>query len=280
LTVNDDLVVDTDTLFVDASADRVGISTTSPDAPLHVYKAGDGQTPVHFQTGNSNGHLYFYNDSNGYSIDSGGDIRFVTNRTASGTPTRMMIAGNGRVYVNTTSGTGFVDDGSKLYVRNSGQCMAIYNDTGSGWNVRHKATNNGGTYYYISFHLENNSQVGGITSNGTNTTYATSSDYRLKENVESIVDAVDRLKQLNPCRFNFIAAPERTVDGFLAHEVQDYIPDAVVGEKDAVDANGNPVYQGIDQSKLVPLLTAALQEALAKIETLETRLTALEGGNN
>jgi hypothetical protein len=77
-------------------------------------------------------------------------------------------------------------------------------------------------------------------------------------------------------RFNFIADPDRTVDGFLAHEVQAFVPEAVTGEKDEVDKDGNPVYQGIDQSKLVPLLTAALQEALQKIEALEARITALE----
>jgi hypothetical protein len=68
-----------------------------------------------------------------------------------------------------------------------------------------------------------------------------------------------------------------TIDGFLAHEAQAVVPECVTGTKDQIDDEGNPVYQGIDQSKLVPLLTAALQEALAKIETLEARLTALEG---
>jgi hypothetical protein len=89
--------------------------------------------------------------------------------------------------------------------------------------------------------------------------------------------AIDRVNDLQVRRFNFIADPAKTVDGFIAHEAQAVVPECVTGEKDAVDDNGNPVYQGIDQSKLVPLLTAALQEAIAKIETLETRLTALEG---
>jgi len=91
------------------------------------------------------------------------------------------------------------------------------------------------------------------------------------------------VKTLAPKRFNFIADPDTTVDGFLAHEVT-AVPEAVVGTHNQVDDDGNPVYQGIDQSKLVPLLTAALQEAVAKIEALEaqnadfeTRLTALEG---
>jgi hypothetical protein len=75
----------------------------------------------------------------------------------------------------------------------------------------------------------------------------------------------------------FIADPDTTVDGFLAHEAQAIVPECVTGAKDAVDADGNPVYQGIDQSKLVPLLTAALQEAIAKIETLEAEVAALKG---
>jgi hypothetical protein len=106
--------------------------------------------------------------------------------------------------------------------------------------------------------------------------FNTSSDYRLKENVVAMTGATDRLKQLNPSRFNFIADADTTVDGFLAHEVQAVVPEAITGTKDAVDADGNPVYQGIDQSKLVPLLTAALQEALTKIDALEARITALE----
>jgi hypothetical protein len=82
-------------------------------------------------------------------------------------------------------------------------------------------------------------------------------------------DGITRLQQLKPSRFNFIADPAKTVDGFLAHEAQAVVPECVTGEKDAVDDDGNPVYQGIDQSKLVPLLTAALQEAIGRIETLE-----------
>ena len=117
-------------------------------------------------------------------------------------------------------------------------------------------------------------EVGTISVTTTATAYNTSSDYRLKENVVLLTGAADRLNQLQVHRFNFIADPGKTVDGFIAHEAQVVVPECVTGEKDAVDDEGNPIYQGIDQSKLVPLLTAALQEALAKIETLEARLTA------
>lgn len=143
----------------------------------------------------------------------------------------------------------------------------------------------------IRFYSSNGSgtTVGSITVNTSSTSYNTSSDYRLKENVTPLDGAADRLAQIPVHRFNFIDDPDTTVDGFLAHEVQAIVPEAITGEKDAVetvdvtDEGGNvtgtetrPVYQGIDQSKLVPLLTAALQEALQKIDALEARVAALE----
>jgi len=117
--------------------------------------------------------------------------------------------------------------------------------------------------------LNPNGKVGKISISGLATNYVTSSDYRLKENVIAMSGATDRLKQLKPSRFNFIADADTTVDGFLAHEVQDIVPEAITGAKDAVDADGNPDYQGIDQSKLVPLLVATIQELEARIEQLE-----------
>ena len=117
---------------------------------------------------------------------------------------------------------------------------------------------------------------------GTN--YNTSSDYRLKENQVAISDGITRLKTLKPYRFNWKVDPDTTVDGFFAHEVT-AVPEAIQGTKDAVATEDNenlnikkddPIYQQIDQSKLVPLLTAALQEAITKIETLEAKVAALE----
>jgi hypothetical protein len=129
---------------------------------------------------------------------------------------------------------------------------------------------------YLVFNYTS-TKIGSITQSGTTgVNYNTSSDYRLKENVIPLTGAIDRLNDLQVHRFNFIADPDKTVDGFIAHEAQAVVPECVTGEKDAVDDDGNPVYQGIDQSKLVPLLTAALQEALAEIESLKARVTALE----
>jgi hypothetical protein len=137
------------------------------------------------------------------------------------------------------------------------------------------------------------SGVGSIGVTGSSTSYNTSSDYRLKENVVPMTGSIDRLKNLNPSRFNFIADADKTVDGFLAHEAGEVVPEAITGTKDAmrteeyevspavIDDEDNIIteavmgerevedYQGIDQSKLVPLLVAALQEAITRIETLE-----------
>ena len=118
--------------------------------------------------------------------------------------------------------------------------------------------------------------VGSISVTASATAYNTSSDYRIKENIIPLAGAIARLNQLPVHRFNFIADPDTVVDGFIAHEAAAIVPESVTGEKDAEDENGDPVYQGIDQSKIVPLLTAALQEAIAKINALEARIAALE----
>lgn len=122
------------------------------------------------------------------------------------------------------------------------------------------------------------SAVGNISTNGSSTSYNTSSDYRLKENVRAMAGAISTLKCLSPCTFTWKNNPDLgPVDGFIAHEVQAVVPGAVTGEKDAVNADGSIKPQGLDASKLVPLLTAALQEAVAKIEALEARVAAMGG---
>jgi len=114
----------------------------------------------------------------------------------------------------------------------------------------------------MSFY-NSNGRVGYIETSGSATTYQTSSDYRLKENEVTISDGVERLKTLKPYRFNFKTDPEKSVDGFFAHEVMPAVPEAVSGVKD-----GNEM-QGLDYSKIVPLLTAALQEVEARVSALE-----------
>ena len=127
-----------------------------------------------------------------------------------------------------------------------------------------------GTQYHEEFHNPNGA-VGSVTTNASSTNFNTSSDYRLKENVSYDFDATSRLKQLKPSRFNFKADTDVTLDGFLAHEVSSIVPEAVTGEKDAVDDDGNIVPQSIDQSKLVPLLVKTIQELEARITALESK---------
>tara|TARA_Y100000816_G_scaffold97916_1_gene68189 strand:- start:946 stop:2211 length:1266 start_codon:yes stop_codon:yes gene_type:complete len=133
----------------------------------------------------------------------------------------------------------------------------------------------GGNGRLIEFNYDS-SGVGTISTNGSATAYNVGSDYRLKDNIVDLTDGITRLKTLKTYRFCYKNNSSLTVDGFLAHEVT-AVPEAITGVKDEVDSEGKPVYQQIDQSKLVPLLTAALQEAIVKIETLETKVAALEG---
>ena len=113
--------------------------------------------------------------------------------------------------------------------------------------------------------------AGSITTSGTSTTFATSSDYRLKENEVAISDGLTRINQLKPYRFNWKHDKDTTVDGFFAHEVSEVVPEAIVGLKDAVNDKGEIDPQGIDQSKLVPLLVKAVQELSAKVTELENK---------
>ena len=116
-----------------------------------------------------------------------------------------------------------------------------------------------------------NGVVGSINTSGSGTGFNTSSDYRLKENQTAISDAISRINQLKPYTFNFKVDPSEKIDGFFAHEAQELIPYAVEGEKDGEEM------QSIDYGKLTPLLTAALQEAVAKIEVLESKVASLGG---
>ena len=186
--------------------------------------------------------------------EQGLEIDFGTSNTQ-----RMRIDSSGKVQIGTTSAI-------------QGSILSLVSGSG----VRVAALESGGTSANDAILFRNaNGDVGRIVTDGSSTSYNTSSDYRLKENVVAISDGITRLKTLKPKRFNFIANAKTTVDGFLAHEVT-AVPEAIAGTKDEVDENNEPVYQGIDQSKLVPLLTAALQEAIAKIEVLETKVAALE----
>ena len=188
-------------------------------------------------------------------------LEFSTTADGASSPTeRVRIDRNGYVYMG---------DGS------SGSLLILPYTSNGGHKIEWNRVSTSSITSAATFR-NGGSTVGSITYGSASTAYNTSSDYRLKENVTAVTDGITRLQQLKPSRFNFIADPDKTVDGFLAHEVQTIVPEAITGEKDAVDDEGNPQYQGIDQSKLVPLLTAALQEAIGEIESLKARVAALE----
>jgi len=192
--------------------------------------------------------------SYGFSGDAGlGVFRSDTDvmHVATAGVARQTWLASGAVLINATAA---FDDVSYLYFQVLGGISTKQAGTGAA--------------SQMSF-FNDNGRVGSIVTSGSATAFNTSSDYRLKADVESLADAVDRLDKLNPITFTFSADPETTLDGFLAHEVAEVVPQAIYGEKDAVDDDGGIVAQGIDQSKLVPLLVAAVQELSARVADLE-----------
>ena len=277
-------------LFWDASAERLGIGTTSPDAILETSGTATGNTVGALLT-NTNGagtaDSVSLNFGLGRTVDalifSIPAIKLLKEQQWTGTAStvdaslvfstvenettaeRVRITSAGNLLVGTTAISG------KINVYYSSAFGQIMRYTGASANI------------YPHIFEYGSSTIGSISGTSTATSYNTSSDYRLKENVSYDFNALDRVAQLKPARFNFIADADTTVDGFLAHEVQDIVPEAITGVKDAVDNEGNPVYQGIDQSKLVPLLTKAIQELSDKvdnqqtiIDNLTTRIETLE----
>jgi hypothetical protein len=133
-----------------------------------------------------------------------------------------------------------------------------------------------GGNFSVFYNSANSAQIGSISNNGgTATSYNTSSDYRLKENVEPMQNALDTVAQLNPVTYTW-KADGSAGQGFIAHELQAVVPDCVTGEKDAVDKDGNPQYQGVDTSFLVATLVKAIQEQQDIITALTARIEALE----
>jgi len=194
---------------------------------------------------------------------------------ASSTTERMRITNTGIVSIGIVNPTSSFSDGNGVQFSPVGAIISNRTSANSAAFGRNTTTGDVIEFRYGSTPT-NTGGVGSISVTASTTAYNTSSDHRLKENVVSLSGAIDRLQQIPVHRFNFIADPDNTVDGFIAHEAQAVVPECVTGTKDEVDADGNPVYQGIDQSKLVPLLTAALQEAIGRIETLEAEVAALK----
>jgi len=247
---------------------NVGIGTTNPSQKLHVVGGGYFQNGS-LSIGTTSNVLFNYISSlimvagSGQTIALGGGPGNVNNN---------VLIGNGNLSVSGNVGIGTTSPTQKLHVvgrvaSTSGNGFQIINSYGSPWL----------SDFYGSFTTSSQLYVGGPYSGQAcyASAFNITSDYRLKENEVPLTEASSRIKKLKPIRFNYISS-ENTVDGFLAHEVGEVIPEAVTGEKDAVREDGSDELQGLDLSKIVPLLTAALQETITKIEQLEQRIKTLE----
>jgi hypothetical protein len=137
------------------------------------------------------------------------------------------------------------------------------------------ALNRNGTNGNVIDFYKAGTSVGSISVTTTNTTYSTSSDYRLKENIAPLQNALATVTQLNPVTYTW-KVDGSAGQGFIAHELQEVVPDCVTGEKDAVDEEGNPQYQGVDTSFLVGILTAAIKELKSELDAAKARIEQLE----
>jgi hypothetical protein len=223
-------------------------------------------------------------------VSAAGTPQLKWSDATNGTATLDTAAGLSRIYTNVglAFGSGTESFTERARIDSSGNLLVGATSAGAtntnsinfnlapgyGFNshVNHiNGTSSGVPYFSFNY---NGNLIGSIAQNGTTgTSYNSTSDYRLKEDWQPMTGASERVQALKPVNFAWKVDGSR-VDGFLAHEAQEVVPECVTGVKDAVDAEGKPNYQGIDQSKLVPLLTAALQEALTKIDALTARLDA------
>ena len=255
----------------------LGTTTEGSGGADELTIAGAGNTGFTIRSGTTSEGNVFFADGTSGADEYRGVIRYAHNGNQfeffTDGSRRMIIDSSGRVIVGASSYSDVTN----------GSTNAQYSYLGSLVSSR----DNTGNREHVVFYNPNG-DVGSINTSGSSTSYTTSSDYRLKENATAISDGITRLKTLKPYRFNFKVDKDTTVDGFFAHEVT-AVPEAITGTKDEVVTQAminagdyeegtlnDPIYQGIDQSKLVPLLTAALQEAVAKIEVLETKVAALE----
>ena len=268
-------------MVIDSSG-NVGIGTNSPSTELHVYSADQNALKIQTNTGinqielanSTNSPTYITADSYALVLKAddnawGGTASGIQFRVKNSETFRCDYAGS--TFFNTTSGYG-----TPKY-----SVMWIKMSSGSQRGISFKATSTSSTDDALLFFNGGAGTCGSVTMTYSSTSYNTSSDYRLKENVVYDWDATTRLKQLKPCRFNWIADETNTpIDGFLAHEAAEVVPNAVTGEKDAtkepfLDDTGDEIpgtsikEQVMDHAKLVPLLVKTIQELEARITTLE-----------
>jgi len=265
-------------LFVDGGNNEVGINASTCESTFHVISTGTNSAGK-FESNSANAPMVELNNSR---ADDGSEIslRFTRADTVQGA---IGTTGQGiSFWTNSTLAQRMsIDSSGNIDIAGgyttSGDAGISFEASGE-MNVSRAGTSE----QEMARFANDNGLIGTIKTSGSATSFNTSSDYRLKENETAITDGITRIKQLKPYRFNFKADADKTMDGFFAHEVSGIVPEAISGEKDAIevekDEDENDIIkpQGIDQSKLVPLLTSALQEAITKIETLETKVTALE----
>lgn len=189
----------------------------------------------------------------------------------------MTLDSSGNLLVGTTDSGSGATAAKQRIIGAAANNLYLGSTSAGGWRITSDALNDGGTFYHIKF-SENGTQRGSITSNGSSTSYVTSSDYRLKNTIAPMTGALDKVALLKPCTYKW-NVDGSDGQGFIAHELQEVVEGCVTGEKDAVDADGNPQYQGIDTSFLVATLTAAIQELKAIVDTQAARITALEAAN-
>ena len=246
----------------------MALTTGSANTFVGGYDVSTGGSGAEITTGSNNTIIGAYNGNQG-----GLDIRTASNNIVlsdgDGNP-RLQFGVQGtnssgwRLFGSSHNNSSAIGCGEALQVLSEDSGGSVF-----GMLINFNAATYGSASNIRFYNRSTGTIVGSITSTTTSTSYVTSSDYRLKENVIYDWDATTRLKQLKPARFNFIADADRTVDGFIAHEAQEVVPECITGIKDAVDKDGNPAYQGIDQSKLVPLLVKTILELEARISTLE-----------
>jgi hypothetical protein len=288
-------------LVLNPNGGNVGIGIIPNNGyKLDVFDATEALFRIRTSNATGNGGVYIGNGDRNWSMlvrHSQGEAFEIRDETAN--VTRMSILSSGEFCIGTTETAVISTDtihsigqvlrqtiGSSAYAR------LIMQERQSNW---------------ISFVNGSGTHFGTIAVSGSGVSYGSNSDYRLKENIIQMTGALDRIAQLKPSRFNFIAEPEKTVDGFLAHEVQNIVPEAVTGEQDGtittgniINSNGNileenvvepeiletgtsfeatstqPKYQQLDPAKLVPLLVGAIQEQQEIINDLKNRIQTLE----
>jgi hypothetical protein len=202
--------------------------------------------------------------SNSTDGNSAGYLAFQTNGNAADPSERMRIDSNGTVCINTTAPPSS-DNRLTITYSSATQSAASIKNTST--------TFNGNMWSFIN---SSNASCGAITQTGTTTTaFTTSSDYRLKENIAPMTGALDMVAQLKPVTYTW-KEDGSSGQGFIAHELQEIVPDCVIGEKDAVNEDGSIKVQGVDTSFLVATLTAAIQEQQTIINDLKARVEALE----